>query len=144
VSFSFLLLGFFHGDHFQTATSTPSLRPAHPEQFPNNFPESQVITIIQSLLLYSLSLPTQSSQVSLSLSLSLTTVGDVTHGAAGAPTLSGSSCICSFFSHFGAGRPLHKVQSIFCIITVDLAVHLATSCLLVFLNILLFVARSLC
>jgi hypothetical protein len=50
--------------------------------------------------------------------------------------ITGSCCICSFFFRFVGGRPLHTVQSFtFCIPRVHLAVCLAISSLLVFLNL---------
>jgi hypothetical protein len=48
--------------------------------------------------------------LSLSLSLSHTTVGTVTHGVAGDPTLPGSYPVHKLFFRFGGGHPLHKVH----------------------------------
>jgi hypothetical protein len=44
------------------------------------------------------------------LSLTHTTVGDITHGVAGSPTLSGSYPVHELFFRFGGGLPLHKVH----------------------------------
>jgi hypothetical protein len=95
VSSFFLWFSFFCSDHSPTATSAPSLRPAHLEQFPDNLQSVRFIIFIQGCLTHFIS----------------HTVGAITHGEAGA-TIYPVLTQCTTFSFvLGSGRPLHKVNS---------------------------------
>jgi hypothetical protein len=109
---SFLWLGSFRGDRSPTTTSAPFLDQLVSSGFLISFQPVPIITIIQILLLYSLSLSTQSCKVFSSFSslffntvilsflllLSHTTVGAVTHGVVSAPTYPALTlCKISFF-----------------------------------------------
>jgi hypothetical protein len=76
--------GFFRGDHSPTATSAPSLRPARPERIPDKFSSSRY--------------PNHPKFFLYALSLLHTTVGTITHGVAGDPTLPGSYPVHNSFS----------------------------------------------
>jgi hypothetical protein len=152
VSPSFLLFSFFRGDHFQSATSAPSLRQARPERFPNkvsvrpgyhNHPKFSssfslsLSTIIRSFHLFLFSLfKHNNAKCSLSLSLSLThpTVGDITHGVAGALTLPAPPVSAVSFFHFGGALPLHKDHFLIFRNTLEIpSAHFTISSLMAFL-----------